>query len=82
MAQRLDVWMRARVEVLSRQGLPNAEIGECLGRSTLVERKSRQTLVVGLGDGYNAKNTAKAVTQALARQPSYMVKTLTSQNHT
>ncbi len=33
MAQRLDVWMRAQVEVLSQQGLSNAEIALCLGRS-------------------------------------------------
>ncbi len=42
-----------------------------------MERKSRQTLIVGLGDSYDAANTAKAITQALARQPSHMVKTLT-----
>ena len=45
--------------------------------ATLVERASRHTLVVGLPDGYNARNTAKAVTAALGRQPSHMVKTLT-----
>ncbi len=42
-----------------------------------MERKSRQTLVVGLGDSYDAASTAKAVTEALGKQPSHMVKTLT-----
>ena len=45
--------------------------------ATLVERASRHTLVVPLPGGYDAKNTARAVTAALARQPSHMVKTLT-----
>ena len=45
--------------------------------ATLVERSSRHTLVVGLPDGYDAHNTARAVTQALSRQPAHMVKTLT-----
>ncbi|WP_419919288.1 IS30 family transposase [Candidatus Poriferisocius sp.] len=45
--------------------------------ATLVERTSRQTLVVPLPDGYDAHNTAKAVTAALKRQPTAMVKTLT-----
>ncbi len=42
-----------------------------------MERKSRQTLVVDLGDSYDAANTAKTVTQALGKQPSHMMKTLT-----
>ena len=45
--------------------------------ATLVERASRHTLVVRLPDGYDAKNTARAVTAALGRQPAHMVKTLT-----
>ena len=45
--------------------------------ATLVERTSRHTLVVPLPDGYSAPATARAVTAALARQPSHMVKTLT-----
>ncbi len=38
-----------------------------------MERKSRQTLVVGLGDGYDAANTTKTVTEALGKQPSHMM---------
>ena len=45
--------------------------------ATLVERTSRHTLVVPLPGGYSAPATARAVTEALARQPSHMVKTLT-----
>ena len=45
--------------------------------ATLVERTSRHTLVVPLPGGYSAPATARAVTAALARQPSHMVKTLT-----
>ena len=45
--------------------------------ATLVERTSRHTLVVRLPGGYDAKNTARAVTEALGRQPAHMVKTLT-----
>ena len=45
--------------------------------ATLVERTSRQTLTVGLPDGYDAARTAAAVTAALARQPKHLVKTLT-----
>jgi len=45
--------------------------------ATLVERSSRHTLVVGLPDGYDAANTAEAVTAALGRQPAHMVRTLT-----
>ena len=45
--------------------------------ATLVERTSRHTLVVPLPGGYDANNTARAVTAALARQPPEMVKTLT-----
>ena len=45
--------------------------------ATLVERTSRHTLVVPLPDGYSAPATARAVTEALARQPAHMVKTLT-----
>ena len=45
--------------------------------ATLVERTSRQTLTVGLPHGYDAHNTAKAVTAALARQPRHLVRTLT-----
>ena len=45
--------------------------------ATLVERASRHTLVVPLPGGYSAPATARAVTAALARQPSHMVKTLT-----
>ena len=45
--------------------------------ATPVERTSRHTLVVPLPSGYDAKNTARAVTEALARQPPEMVKTLT-----
>ncbi len=44
---------------------------------TLVERFSRHTLLAALPDSYDAANTAKAVTQALAWQSSHMVKTLT-----
>ena len=45
--------------------------------ATLVKRTSRHTLVVRLPGGYDANNTARAVTAALARQPPEMVKTLT-----
>ncbi len=45
--------------------------------ATLVERKSRQTLLAALPDGYDAVNTAKAVTEALGKQPAHLVKTLT-----
>ena len=45
--------------------------------ATLVERTSRQTLTVALPHGYDAHNTAAAVTAALARQPRHLVKTLT-----
>ena len=45
--------------------------------ATLVERTSRHTLVVPLPGGYSAPATARAVTEALARQPAHMVKTLT-----
>ena len=45
--------------------------------ATPVERTSRHTLVAPLPSGYDAKNTARAVTEALARQPPEMVKTLT-----
>ena len=45
--------------------------------ATLTERTSRQTLTVGLPDGYDARRTAAAVTAALARQPKHLVKTLT-----
>ena len=45
--------------------------------ATLVERTSRHTLVVPLPGGYSAPATARAVSAALARQPSHMVKTLT-----
>ena len=45
--------------------------------ATLVERASRHTLVVRLPGGYDAQSTARAVTQALARQPAHMAKTLT-----
>jgi IS30 family transposase len=45
--------------------------------ATLVERSSRHTLVIPLPGGYDAKNTAEAVTAALGRQPDDMVKTLT-----
>ena len=45
--------------------------------ATLVERSSRHTLVVGLPDGYDAHNTAKAVAAALSRQPDNVVRTLT-----
>ena len=45
--------------------------------ATLVERTSRHTLVVALPGGYDANTTARAVTQALARQPAHMAKTLT-----
>ncbi len=41
------------------------------------ERSNRQTLVVGLDDSYDAANTTKTVTEALARQPTHMMKTLT-----
>ena len=44
--------------------------------ATLVERASRHTLVVPLPGGYDAQNTARAITAALARQPARMVKTL------
>ena len=44
--------------------------------ATLVERASRRTLVVRLPGGYDAQNTARAITAALARQPARMVKTL------
>ena len=45
--------------------------------ATLTERTSRQTLTVGLPDGYDARRTAAAVAAALARQPAHLVKTLT-----
>ena len=44
--------------------------------ATLVETTSRHTLVVPLPGGYDAQNTARAITAALARQPARMVKTL------
>ena len=47
MAQRLDLWMRTRFEVLSQQGLPNAEIGECLGRSRATVCEGEETLRSG-----------------------------------
>ena len=49
--------------------------------ATLVERASRCTLVVRLPGGYDAKNTARAVSAALARQRARMVKTLTWGTH-
>ena len=49
--------------------------------ATLVERASRHTLVVPLPDGYSAPATARAVTEALARQPARMVRTLTWDTH-
>ena len=49
--------------------------------ATLVERTSRHTLVVPLPGGYSAPATARAVSAALARQPSHMVKTLTWDTH-
>ena len=49
--------------------------------ATLVERASRHTLVVRLPGGYSAPATARAVTEALARQPAGMVKTLTWDTH-
>ena len=49
--------------------------------ATLVERTSRHTLVVPLPDGYSAPATARAVSEALARQPAHMVKTLTWDTH-
>jgi IS30 family transposase len=45
--------------------------------ATLVERTSRQTLTVALGAGYDAESTAAAVTAALGRQPTHLVKSLT-----
>ena len=45
--------------------------------ATLVERCSRQTLLVGLPDGHDAASTADAVIEALGRQPAHLVKTLT-----
>ena len=45
--------------------------------ATLTERTSRQTLTVGLPDGYDAERTAAAVAAALSRQPAHLVKTLT-----
>ena len=49
--------------------------------ATLVERASRHTLVVRLPDGYSAPATARAVTEALGRQPARMVRTLTWDTH-
>ena len=49
--------------------------------ATLVERASRHTLVMPLPGGYDAQNTARAITVALARQPSRMVRTLTWDTH-
>ena len=46
--------------------------------ATLVERTSQHTSVVPLDNGYDAKNTARAVSAALACQPAHLVKTLTS----
>ena len=37
--------------------------------ATLVEHSSRHTLLVALDDGYDAANTAREVSDALARQP-------------
>ena len=45
--------------------------------ATLVERTSRHTLVVPLPGGYDARSTARAVADALGRQPASMVRTLT-----
>lgn len=45
--------------------------------ATLVERVSRHTLVVPLPHGYKAPHVAQAVTDALARQPARLVRTLT-----
>ena len=45
--------------------------------ATLVERVSRHALVVALPHGYTAPNVADAVTQALARQPAHLVRSLT-----
>ncbi len=85
---RICDYVTVRCEVDNRQEVGHLEGDLIIGKhhqttiATLVKRKSRQTLVVGLGDGYDAVNTAKAVTQALARQPAHMVKTSTSKNHT
>ena len=49
--------------------------------ATLVERASRHTLVVRLPGGYSAPATARAVSEALARQRAHMVKTLTWDTH-
>ncbi|MYA75176.1 MAG: IS30 family transposase [Acidimicrobiaceae bacterium] len=51
--------------------------GNASAVATLVERTSRHVLVVALPDGYGADATATAVTAALARQPSHLIKTLT-----
>ena len=45
--------------------------------ATLVERMSRHTLVVPLPHRYTAPQAARAVTAALARQPTHLVRTLT-----
>ncbi len=50
---------------------------------TLVERSSRHTLLAALPDSYDAANTAKTVTQALARQRTNQrtTKTPATQTH-
>ena len=45
--------------------------------ATLVERVRRHALVVALPHGYTAPNVADAVTQALARRPAHLVRSLT-----
>ncbi len=71
------------VEVEDRREAGHWEGDLIIGRdnrtaiATLVERASRHTVLVALPDGYDANNTARAVTAALGRQPSAMVKTLT-----
>ena len=45
--------------------------------ATLVERVSRDTLVVALRDGCTAPDVCTAVTDALARQPAHLVRSLT-----
>ncbi len=49
--------------------------------ATLVKHKSCQTLVIVLSDSYDAANTAKAITEALGKQPLHKVKTLTWDHH-
>ncbi len=58
MAQRLDLCERVRFEVLLRQGLTNAEIAECLGKSRATVWREKKRCVQGAYCAQTAQNKA------------------------